>query len=98
MQRWASLWNRRRLLVEASLALLGAGLRVSLTRGASLAAALGKPAPGVGLALSAQQVATAREVAWAIELLALRGPCVRPASGRHSPRAGCCGGAACPTA
>lgn len=74
MQRWASLWNRRRLLVEASLALLGAGLRVSLTRGASLAAALGKPAPGVALALSAQQAATAREVAWAIELLALRGP------------------------
>ena len=74
MQRWARLWNRRRLLAEASLALLGAGLRVSLTRGARLAAALGEPAPGVGLALSAQQAATAREVAWAIELLALRGP------------------------
>ncbi len=74
MQRWARLWNRRRLLAEASLALLGAGLRVSLTRGARLAAALGEPAPPVGLALSADQVATARDVAWAIELLALRGP------------------------
>lgn len=74
MQRWARLWNRRRLLAEAGIALLGAGLRVSLTRGTRLAAALGEPAPGVGLALSADQVATAREVAWAIELLALRGP------------------------
>jgi len=74
MQRWAHLVARSRLLAETSLALLGAALRVNLTRGARLAAALGQPAPGDGLALSADQTATAKEVAWAVELLALRGP------------------------
>lgn len=73
-QRWARLWAQRRLLTQAALALLGAGVRVNLTRGARLAAALGEPVPEVGLALSAEQIATAREVGWAIELLAVRGP------------------------
>lgn len=72
--RWSVAWNRRGLLAEATGALLSANIRVRLTRGARLSAALGEPARAVEATLSPAQAATARDVGWAIELLAVRGP------------------------
>jgi len=62
------------LLAQAAGALLRANIRVRLTRGARLSAALGEPAGAVDATLSPAQMAAARDVGWAVELLAVRGP------------------------
>lgn len=72
--RWRAAWHRRRLIAEAGTALMCAKLTVLLRRGPGLAAALGEPATDAATPLSPQQLAQAREVGWAIELLAVRGP------------------------
>lgn len=56
------------------MALLRAQLTVLLTRGPRLAAALGEPVTESATPLLPQQLAQARDVGWAIELLAMRGP------------------------
>lgn len=72
--RWSVAWSRRGLLAQAAGALLCANVRVRLTRGARLSAALGVPAGAVDATLSPAQMAAARDVGWAVELLAVRGP------------------------
>jgi hypothetical protein len=72
--RWSRAWDRRRLLAEAAVALLCANIRVRTTRGARLAQALGQPQPTAMPILSPVQLRHARDVGWAIELLAVRGP------------------------
>ena len=72
--RWANAWRQRRLLAETAVALLGASLRVRTRRGAKLVEALGATAAEDSPPLSATQLIAARDIGWAIELLAVRGP------------------------
>jgi len=79
-ERWSNAWRQRRLLAEATAALLGANLRVRTRRGAELVKALGDtaqettPPPSPAPPPSATQLSVARDIGWAIELLAVRGP------------------------
>lgn len=70
---WHHAWHQRRLLAEAAVALVRANLTV-LLRGRRLATTLGTPDTTPVAAPSAQQLALARDVGWAVELLAVRGP------------------------
>ena len=72
-RRWRRAWQQRRLLAEAAVALMCANLTV-LLRGPRLAAALGAPDTLPTIPPSARQMAVARDVGWAVELLAVRGP------------------------
>jgi hypothetical protein len=73
--RWRAAWRRRHLIAEAGIALMRARLTVLVRRGSRLAAVLGEPvSEAAATPLSPQQLAQAREVGWAIELLAVRGP------------------------
>jgi len=84
--RWANAWRHRHLLAETAVALLGANLRVRTRRGADLVAALGDTAqettqppspaelPSSTPPLSVPQMTAARDIGWAVELLAVRGP------------------------
>lgn len=70
---WRHAWRQRRLLAEAALALVRANLTV-LLRGRRLATTLGTPDTAPVAVPSAQQLTLARDVGWAVELLAVRGP------------------------
>ncbi len=72
--RWKAAWRRRRLIAEAGMQLARANLIVLLTRGSKLTSALGELASDSSAAPSAQQLAAARDIGWAVELLAVRGP------------------------
>jgi hypothetical protein len=78
--RWRAAWRRRHLIAEAGIALMRARLTVLVRRGSRLAAVLGEPvSEAAATPLSPQQLAQAREVGWAIELLAVRGTSPSPA-------------------
>lgn len=73
-ERWKTLWQHRRLVAEAGVALLRANCTVLLTRGRRLTRSLGEPAGDALPQPSASDLETARDVGWAVELLAVRGP------------------------
>jgi hypothetical protein len=72
--RWMTLWRRRHLVAEAAGALLRANCTVLLARGQRLARSLGDPAQDDAPAPTASELTAARDVGWAVELLAVRGP------------------------
>ena len=72
--RWTTLWRRRRLVAEAGAALLRANCTVLLARGRRLTRSLGDPAEDGPSLPTARDLAAARDVGWAVELLAVRGP------------------------
>lgn len=72
--RWRTAWRRRQLLAEAGVALMMASLTVLLRRRARLVATLGEPVGMSPTSPSAAQLAVARDVGWAVETLAVRGP------------------------